>query len=1084
MSHDTTESWQLPQDPFLPQDEPLLPSFLDTEACLCQLQGRPDDNRKSGTRNMAWRCFGNQNEGYEKPLSGKWFLTTDGANSTSADILRIPINSAAHPPAIDKALQYDNKTRSLVPITSSQLSVWDQACTALNNTAFSTTFYQAAAESKRGDAPISAAPCWRAGAIPLQIQSVTDWQTNGCIEGFLCPNNTVNSLPQFCPPIEQCQMARLAGVVCSWDSVNLPMGVFEPIVCQGGHYCPVEDKGKKTYICPAGTYCQMGASTPTPCSVGSKCPEGSTYQLFIAPIGVLIALDVLLIIGMLLLRHRKKRKSDALGHQEPLLKTSKLMVNGIKSAFKGHAYNKVPKNQEKESENADLEQEITLMNATYIPRQQETWNGFQAALDIPVNALMSPVENRHNLEAGMTAEIRAFVESMRKATDTSDIGLSFGYFDLAFQPKGSARPILQNVTGEIRRGALTAVMGGSGAGKSTFVNVLMGKTPYTSGRVLINGSPGKLRRYKKVVGYVPQDDIVLPELTVWENLLHSARIRLPRTWKDAEIRAHVTAVIDCLELSHVRDSLVGSVSKPVLSGGQRKRVSIGMELAAAPMAIFLDEPTSGLDATAASSIMKTLKAVARLGISVIVIIHQPRMEIFEMIDDLILLANGQMIYEGPETEIQPFFERLGFHFPPHANFGDVVTDIITGNGRGYKKIGDISKDALISHWAASRQAQRSNTNTNDDNTPTQTRSHTPSHSRSASASSTSSDTAAILAVTPDFPPAEFTTAANNNDNNNNPYLMPPNTQNRRTSVTSLLSNPTATNTAMHRVLKTRGAPGWRQFQLCFSRAILQQYRALSIFWFEMGLATLAGFLLGLAEHAKKGVLFTGNYHQPYAILSVSSDFRSAPEMALLVCIAIGLVGAAPGVRVFSEELMVHRREAEAGHSRFAYFAAKSAAVVPRMAAACLHFTTPLLLLSATIVPWGVAFLANMLYFYCIYGLASGISMVVKREDAPLFATMISLIVGILSGAAPPLSTVRRWHMEWLWRASPGTWLAEIYFGQLVSPFRYLYNVDQAAEMSGYALDHLWRNMLVLIAIGTVYRVLAFCGLFVGKRMRM
>lgn len=90
-------------------------------------------------------------------------------------------------------------------------------------------------------------------------------------------------------------------------------------------------------------------------------------------------------------------------------------------------------------------------------------------------------------------------------------------------------------------------------------------------------------RYKKIIGYVPQDDIVLPELTVRENILHSARIRLPCTWKEDEIQHHVDVLLACLQLSHVKDSLVGSTAAPVISGGQRKRVSIGMELAAAPM---------------------------------------------------------------------------------------------------------------------------------------------------------------------------------------------------------------------------------------------------------------------------------------------------------------------------------------------------------------------------------------------------------------------------------------------------------------------------------------------------------------------
>jgi hypothetical protein len=124
------------------------------------------------------------------------------------------------------------------------------------------------------------------------------------------------------------------------------------------------------------------------------------------------------------------------------------------------------------------------------------------------------------------------------------------------------------------------------------------------------------------------------------------------------------------------------------------------------------------------------------------------------------------------------------------------------------------------------------------------------------------------------------------------------------------------------------------------------------------------------------------------------------------------------------------------------------------------------------------------YFYCIYGLASCLSMVLRREDAPLFATMISLIVGILSGAAPPLSKVQSWHLEWLWRASPGVWLAEVYFGQLVSPYRDLYNVDLAAAATGFHLDWLWRNMVILFCIGTIYRVVAYIGLFAGKRLRI
>ncbi|KAI0169250.1 hypothetical protein GGR52DRAFT_513166 [Hypoxylon sp. FL1284] len=996
MSNQLTENGlTLPQDPFLPQEPPQGPVFLDTAACLCALRGTKDLN----SNNPSWQCVGNQTESVYQVTSGKWF---GGIGKGSKD--KLPIwGDTIGINVTDKGMAYDAPEDSFSEPYTADFTPWDLACTGINRTSFSTSYYHSVAALQRNDTPIDAAPCWRAGAIPMQIQDYTSWTRDGCNEGFLCANNTVNSLPQFCAPITECQISRLAGFTCAFQGQNIGMGPFEPVVCQQGYYCPMFSGGRPggldKFVCPQGTYCQPGASTPTPCSVGSHCPEGSTYELFLIPVLILIIVDVLLIVVLAwyLLRKRflRSREQHSTG----------LKAKGRNPFLRANSgYKEIP-------EENDPDQEMLPMQATYIPTQ-DGWVGFEAALAYP-----TPRSSTMDVtESGFSPQLKVFVESMRRVTDGARFGLSFAYSNLSFQPNGSAKPILQNVTGSIDRGSLTAVMGGSGAGKSTFVNVLMGKITNTGGSVMINNIPGKIKRYKKLIGYVPQDDVVLPELTVYENILHSARIRLPRAWSGVDIQAHVNSVIDCLELSHVRDSLVGSVGKPVISGGQRKRVSIGMELAAAPMAIFLDEPTSGLDATAASSIMRTLKAIARLGISVIVIIHQPRMEIFDMLDDLILLANGQIIYEGPENSVQDFFENVGFSFPAHSNYGDVVTDIITGNGRAYKRTGDISKESLIANWAQSLQ----NASIKD----------------------------------------------------------------KHASLKSSRSTIAKNNSKHRELLRKRGAPHWKQFWLCLKRAMLQQWRTRSSFVFEMALATIAGLLLGLAQNSKKGVLFTGIYNPPYDVLSLATDMRSVPELALLMAIAIGLVSAAPGVRVFSEEMLLYRREAEAGHSRIAYFLAKNMCVFPRIVFACMHFTTLILLLAVPIIPWGTAFLANLVYFYCIYGLASCVSMVVRREDAPLFATMIALIVGILSGAAPPLANVADWNLEWLWRASPGTWLAELYFGQLIEPFRYLYNVDLTAQAVGFHLDWHWRNMGVLLLIGTIYRILAYIGLLAGNRLRL
>ncbi|KAI1204021.1 hypothetical protein F5X97DRAFT_330106 [Nemania serpens] len=991
MDNDLTTLTEAPQDPFLPRESNYGPSFLDSSACLCSLQ-QVNEGAKNG--DAAWQCIGNQTQGVYRVTTGKWFESRHGGRE-----VELPIYDASNAPDTHKALSWDSREDTFVDADLETFTPHDRACTGVNQTTFSAAFYGAVAEKKAGDELISAAPCWQPGGIPVGIQDVTSWGSTGCPLGFLCANNTVNSLPQRCPPVPKCQTARLSGFVCQFGGKNIGMGPFEPVVCQQGYYCPPEFGGRKTLSCPAGTYCQPGAPTPTPCAMGSYCPQNSTRQFFLVPLFLLLVLDAIITAGLIIhVIRRRFRKA-----KEAYVVTRSKRISTIPASMAG--YKELP---DEEDHDPELEQ----MRATYMPQRSEAWTGFQAALDMPMTAH----SKTEAVDQGLTPEIRAFVDSMRKATDASQFGLSFTYTNLSFQPDGAPKPILQNVTGSIERGTLTAVMGGSGAGKSTLVNVLMGKITDTGGSVAVNNIPGKLKRYKKLIGYVPQDDIVLPELTVYENILHSARTRLPRTWAGAEIKAHVDSVVDCLELSHVRDSLVGSVGKPVISGGQRKRVSIGMELAAAPMAIFLDEPTSGLDATSAASIMRTLKAIARLGISVIVIIHQPRLEIFEMLDELILLANGQIIYEGSEIGVRDFFQDVGFRFPEHANTGDVITDIITGNGRIYKSSGDISKEALIAHWASSRQ------------------------------------NAAIRS---------------------------------RHESRELDSASVARTTKIQRqLLKQRGAPRWRQGWLCLRRAMLQQWRVKSTFWFEMGLASISGILLGFAENSKEGVLFTGIYKAPFQVLSVATDNISVPELALLIVIAVGLVSGAPGVKVFSEETLLYRREAEAGHSRIAYFLAKNVSVLPRMVFACLHFSALIFVLSTPIIPWGIAFVTNLAYFYCIYGLASVMSMIVRREDAPLFATMISLIVGILSGAAPPLSKVTEWHLEWLWRLSPGTWLAEVYFGQLVEPFRYLYDVDLAARITGFHLDRLWSNLLVLLLIGSVYRLIAFVGLLAGTRLRV
>jgi ABC-type multidrug transport system ATPase subunit len=783
--------------------------------------------------------------------------------------------------------------------------------------------------------------------------------------------------------------ARLAG------GTTPPLGWYEPVICDPGNYCPINASTK--ILCPEGYYCRQGSFEPTKCSPGASCPAGSKYDMTLLPLVFLIIIDVALISGVVFKKIRARMARRAEHHKTKPKPTQSPFGPG-----KGR-YAPLGENDGLGMEESDIAMEARITSFKRRATGFEQLHELDAGISIQDHFLQTPQGSKASPGAPEeSSDLHLFVQSLSRCLGQNSFGLSFEFENLSFKPPKSEKLILSEVSGNINAGSLWGVMGASGAGKSTFVNVLMGKTAHTGGVTKVNGVPGNISKYRKIIGYVPQDDIVLPELTVRENILHSARIRLPANWTDKEIQHHVDILISCLNLSHVRDSLVGSTAAPVISGGQRKRVSIGMELAAAPMALFLDEPTSGLDATAAASIMSTLKALSRLGMTIVTIIHQPRQEIFESMDSLVLLGAGRMIYIGPEKGIQPHFEGLGFHFPEHSNPADTMGDIIAGEGHLYKKHGDAGISPLIEYW----------------------------HNKQAAS-----------------------------------------LRDREGVKSPVVSVEEVTNLAS--TIKLRGAPWYRQIILCLNRSVMQQYRLKSSFFFELGVAALAGFLIGLAELSSHGQNFRGIFHPPYDVLSSSIDYANVPQMALLVGLAIGLTASAPGVKIFGEEKLAYWREAAAGHNRFAYYVGKVLSTLPRMFLACFHFTTLFLLLSTPRIPWINAFGANLLYFWCIYGLASCISMVTRREDGPLLAVMSSLIVGVLNGMSPQLSKVRKWHMVWLWRASPGTWLAEAYFDQNVSPLAYLYQIEQAQKGIGYDLGAFGLDLGLLFAVSFLYPLFFF-----------
>jgi ABC-type multidrug transport system ATPase subunit len=205
-----------------------------------------------------------------------------------------------------------------------------------------------------------------------------------------------------------------------------------------------------------------------------------------------------------------------------------------------------------------------------------------------------------------------------------------------------------------------------------------------------------------MIGFIPQHDIVPPDLTVRENILYSGRVLLGNRMPAAEIESYIDSLISSLGLQHIRHNHVGSLVKQGgrgISGGEYKRVSIALALAGAPAALVLDEPTSGLDATAAHSLIKLLHGISRRGVIVVCVIHQPRVEIFDLLDDLLVLNAGRQKYLGKADEAQVVFEKLGHKFPTGSNPADVILDILIndpqtahGEFKGSPAINQFSRD--------------------------------------------------------------------------------------------------------------------------------------------------------------------------------------------------------------------------------------------------------------------------------------------------------------------------------------------------------------------------------------------------------
>jgi ABC-type multidrug transport system ATPase subunit len=470
---------------------------------------------------------------------------------------------------------------------------------------------------------------------------------NGCPQGFFCPDPTeAYNCPAgwFCPPGSHKPFScddiaiselELQGNYCPENSFS-PFGL-----CPKGYYCPTSEEA---IVCPAGYYCAIQSIEPKPCPALSACPE-------------------------------KTSKPNI----------SWISLIAISSLFGGFA--------------------IVLLVVSFWIKASQRGVLRQAKQSAKFASLIKAI----GVKLGLSSDQMSYASNLKGFTENImlvDILVRNLYLRVA--NRGKSKVVLRDVNITFRASTLNIILGSSGAGKTTFLKALVGKfseNAYPSGEIkfefknqplkvnLISGkntflcsrSLAKLRARETAVslgaGYVAQDNIVHEILTVHENIAYSARLRLGSQMSAATKNSIIQDTITILGLNHIQNAQVGnplSVGGSI-SGGEARRVSIGLELVACPGLLILDEPTSGLDAVAANDVMSSLNKMSDLGVTVVASLHQPRYSTFLLFDSVhLFMKGGYVIYSGPTSNALPYFTSIGFRLPSRENPSDFMMDVISG----------------------------------------------------------------------------------------------------------------------------------------------------------------------------------------------------------------------------------------------------------------------------------------------------------------------------------------------------------------------------------------------------------------------
>ncbi|KAK9815422.1 hypothetical protein WJX72_003407 [[Myrmecia] bisecta] len=680
-------------------------------------------------------------------------------------------------------------------------------------------------------------------------------------------------------------------------------------------------------------------------------------------------------------------------------------------------------------------------------------------------------------DGGLSGYARDLLASPRSSVHGGVSGhrseLHIEFSNLGLRLKATGKKVLAGVTGQLRDARLTAIMGPSGAGKTSLMSVLAGKASYgePTGVIRVNGDKVRsLERYKRVMGFVPQDDIMHANLTVEENLLFSAQYRLPAHFTRAQHLYYVERAVQVLQLDEVRNEVIGDEETRGISGGQRKRVNVGLELVADPSLLFLDEPTSGLDSTSSRMVIAALQQVAHMGVTVAAVIHQPSYQVFHMFDDILLLCKGgRTVYYGPERDVIGYFEGLGYELPSKANPADVFMDIIAGQVSTRPGVPADTPQELAGRWDAHCGAAGSGADNYSIDDEGDLLERTLERTVSKRVSDPGEDPSWRERLQDKCVWLMFWAGAFARDQMDIFRFHMSNLQGRWDQWRrgeALLSPrdpeaPSSSNSVRPRGVPARSTPGFRQqYMWCLSRAVLQRTREpLSVFT-DYAIFALTGSMLGNMSDRGRGTIMH---------FDVDTLYNN---------VALGLLSTVSALRTFGEHRVVFFRESSAGLNKLAYFLAldtfdHSGTLMRSAVYLILYYSFA----QPRAVIWQM-YLVTVGIVYACTGTAYLLSQIMEPAASQLSSAIFSLICALnarkhsgpgLMGLAHKLSFAR-WGLE----------------GFIISEANRLTGVwllARCADLEGLNMDvtrfHLCLVMLVFI--GLFFRSLACAGLYLLHR---